>query len=74
VGSESDRRVQIQNLGTTAESGSRSYDLCNRNTWLAVFSADRPVVHVLKIHQLKSISGRPKKEIIIYSQVQWLFK
>jgi hypothetical protein len=46
VGSESDRRVQIQNFGTTAESDSRNYALCSRNTWLAVFSADRRDVHV----------------------------
>jgi hypothetical protein len=73
VGSESDRRVQIQNFGTTAERGSRSYALCSRNTWLAVFSADRRVVHVVKIHQLKSMFPCPEKGIIC-SQVLPLFK
>jgi hypothetical protein len=49
VGSESDRRVQIQNSGTTAESGSRSY---------ALYSARIDVLYTYS-NRLTSRKARP---------------
>jgi hypothetical protein len=53
VGSESDRHIQIQNSGSTADNGSCSYALCSRISWLPIFKERRIVVSTHKISQAK---------------------
>jgi hypothetical protein len=68
VGSESDRRVQIANSGTTAKNGARSYALGSR-VLSSQTSARIDVLYTYsKLQQSESRFARPEKNHIIYSQ------